>query len=207
MQRGNAVRGMCKMDVHVCHVNGLPAVDDGSALIVCSRARKSVQLFNDRHELRHYLVEKMTRPLFQRLREDSVVGVGAGVGDDLHGFREVDALFAEKTDQFRDYHARMRVVDLNCRVVGEIVEIASARPALGKDELRSGGNHQILLINAQQASVVVGIVRIEKQCQIFFDIRLVEGDAALDQRFVDGIQIKQIETVGAPVVAGDVQLI
>ena len=95
-----------------------------------------------------------------------MVRVGAGIRNDLNGFLECDSFFREQADQLRDDHARMRIIDLDGSVVRKVVEIAAACFTFVQDQLRAGRYHQILLIDPQKASVVIGIIRIQEQGQI-----------------------------------------
>ena len=72
-----------------------------------------------------------------------MVGVGAGLGDDLHGLLKLDAALAQQTDLLRDDHAGMGVVDLDGGVVGQIVVIAAPGGALCQTELGTGRNQDV----------------------------------------------------------------
>ena len=136
-----------------------------------------------------------------------MVGVGAGLGDDLHGLLKLDAALAQQPDQLRDDHAGVGVVDLDGGVVRQIMEVAAPGGALGQNELCTGRDHQVLLVHPQTAACLVGIVRVEEEGQVLVDGSLVEGNAVMDDALVDGVQIEQVQGVGAPLVAGDRQLV
>ena len=82
------------------------------------------------NELRHNCIEIGARPLFQCFRQNRMVGVSAGPGDDLNGFFKLNAFFAEQTDQLRNDHARVGIVDLNGSVIRKIMVIAATCGAL-----------------------------------------------------------------------------
>ena len=91
VQRGHAVDRVAEVDVHVGHVDHLVPVQDGHLLVVGAGAGGFIQLFDDRHELGHHIVQVGAGPLFQRFGQDGVVGVGADIGDDAAGFLKFDA--------------------------------------------------------------------------------------------------------------------
>ena len=134
-----------------------------------------------------------------------MVGVGAGLGDDFHGFREGNALFAQQPDQLGNHHAGMGVVDLDGRVVRQVVVIAAPGGAFLQNQLGTGGNHQVLLIDPQLTACLVGVVGVQEQGQVFVDGGLVKGDAVVYNAFIHGVNIEQVQGVGAALVAGDRQ--
>ena len=136
-----------------------------------------------------------------------MIGVGAGLGDDLHGFVKINAFFTQQTDQLRDDHAGVRVVDLDGGIIGQVVVVAAPGGALGQNELGTGRDHQILLVDPQAAACFVGVVRVEEEGQVFVDGGLVECDAVVDDALVDGVQIEQVQGIGTALVAGDGQLV
>ena len=94
VQRRHAVGGVGKVDVHVCHVHPVVLVNDGKALVLGAGACQRIQLFNNGHQLRHHGIQIGAGPLFQCLGQNGVVGVSAGLGDDLHGLFKFDAALA-----------------------------------------------------------------------------------------------------------------
>ena len=91
VQGSHTVGGMGKVDIHVCHVYPVVLVDDGKAFVLGTGAGQRIQLLNDRHQLRHHGIQIGTGPLFQRFGQNGVVGVGAGLGNNLHSFVKVNA--------------------------------------------------------------------------------------------------------------------
>ena len=136
-----------------------------------------------------------------------MVGVGTGLGDNFHSFVKFNALLAQQADQLGDDHAGMGVVDLDGSVVGQIVVVAAAGGALGQDELGTGTDHQVLLVNAQAAAGLVAVIGVQEQRQVLVDVGLVKLDAVMDNRLIDGVQVEQVQGVGAALVAGDGQLV
>ena len=136
-----------------------------------------------------------------------MVGVGAGLGNNLHSFVKVNAFFTQQTDQLRDDHAGVSVVDLDGGIVGQIVVVAAPGGALGQNELRTGRDHQILLVDPQAAAGLIGIVRVEEQGQVLVDGSFVEGNAVVDDALIDGVEVEQVQGIGAALVTGDGQLV
>ena len=207
MQRGNTVRGMREMDVHMRHVDDIGLVNDRERRILRAGPCQRVELLNDRHQLRNDRIEVRTRPLLEGLREDRVVRVGAGLRDDLHRLLEVDAMLAEQADELRDDHARVGVVDLDRRVVREIMVVAATCRALREDQLRAGGHHQILLVDTETTTGLVRIVRVEEQRQVLVDRGLIEADAVMHDALVDGVEVEEVQGIRATLVAGHGELI
>ena len=207
MQRGDTIRGMREMDVHMCHVDDIVLVDDGERRIFRAGPCQRVELLDDRHQLRNDRVEVRARPLFKCLRKNRMIRISAGLRHNLDRLLEVDAVLAEQADELRDDHARVRVVDLDRRVVREIMVVTATCCALLEDQLRTGGHHQILLVDTETTAGLVGIVRVEEQRQVLVDGGLVEGDAVMDDALVDGIEVEEVQGVRAALVAGHRELI
>ena len=102
----------------------------------------------------------------------------------------------------------MRVVDLDHGVVGQIVQVAAALDGLVDQELGGVARHEVLLVDAKQAALLIGIIRIEEQGEVLGDFRLVEVDgAAGDQAVVDTCQVKQAQAVlGGLTVTGHIDV-
>ena len=101
----------------------------------------------------------------------------------------------------------MGVVDLDGGVVGQVMVVAAAGGAFGQDELGTGTDHQVLLVNAQAAAGLVAVIGVQEQRQVLVDVGLVKLDAVMDNRLIDGVQVEQVQGVGAALVAGDGQLV
>ena len=207
VQRCHAVGGVGEVDVHVGHVHPVVLVDDGKALVLGAGAGQCVQLFDNGHQLGHHGIQIGAGPLFQCFGQNGVVGVGAGLCDDLYGFLKFDALFAQQPDQLRDDHAGVGVVDLDGGVVGQIMVIAAPGGTLGQNELGTGRDHQVLLVHPQAAACLIGIVRVEEEGQVLVDGSFIEGNAVVDDALIDGVKVKQVQGVGAALVAGNGQLV
>ena len=101
----------------------------------------------------------------------------------------------------------MGVVDLDGGVVGQIMVIAAPGGTLGQNELGTGRDHQVLLVHPQAAACLIGIVRVEEEGQVLVDGSFIEGNAVMDDALIDGVKVKQVQGVGAALVAGNGQLV
>lgn len=114
----------------------------------------------------------MSRPFFQGFCKDRVVCVSAGVGNDLYSLLKINVMEHQETDQFRDHHAWVRIIDLDRSIVGKVMVIAASCGTFLKDKLCAGGNHEILLVDTEQTAVLIGVIRVEEKSQVFGDILL-----------------------------------
>ena len=162
---------------------------------------------SSRHQVRRDGLKEVPGPGLQRLREDRMVRIRADIRHDPVRFLLLNTFFCQKTDQLRDHQRRVRVVDLDRSIVGQVVEIASASDALFQDQLRSVAHHEILLIDAEQFSCLVAVVRVEEKGEVLRDLFFVKVDAGADQPLVDRVEVEQAQAPALAAVAGDVDLI
>ena len=195
------------MDIHVCHMNNLVLVNDCQGGVFGPFLSHSIKLFDDRHKLRNNGLQIMSRPFFQGFGKDCVVCVSTGICNNLHCFFKIDIMKHKQTDQFRDHHARVCIVDLDRSIVSEIVIITSSCDTFRKNKLCTGGNHEILLIDTEQTSVFVGIIRIEEKSQVFGNVLFVKGDSFTDHGFINSVQVKKIQGVGSSFISCNRKLI
>jgi len=105
-------------------------------------------------------------------------------------------LGGEQANELGNDHGGMRIVDLDHGVVGQIVQVTAALDSLVDQELGSVAHHEVLLVDAKQTALLVGIIRIEEQGEVLGDLGLIEVDgAAGDQAIVDTCQVKQAQAV------------
>ncbi len=203
VQRGHAVGAVGKVDIHMGHVDYIVRVYDGGGGVAALTARQRIQLFDDGYQLRNYLLQIVFRPFFQSFRQNGVICISAGFGDDFNGFLEGNVFFAQQPDEFRYDHGRVRVVNLDGGIFVEVMEIAAPLQAFLEDQLRPCADHQILLVNPKEASGIIAVVGVEEQGKVLPDICLVETDAVPDNGLLHGVQIEQVQIIGAPLIAGD----
>ena len=126
-----------------------------------------------------------------------MVSVGDHGAYDGHGLVKLDVVLGGKqANELGDDHGGVRVVNLDHGVVGQIVQVAAALDGLVDQELGGVAHHEVLLVDAKQAALLVGIVGVEEQGEVLGDLGLVEVDgAAGDQAVVDACQIEQAQAV------------
>ena len=100
----------------------------------------------------------------------------------------------------------MRVVDLHDGIVRQIVQVAAPLDGLSQDELGGVAHHEVLLIDAQQAPVLVRVVGIEEQREVAPHLPLVELDGVVGhKRIVHADQVKEAQAVlGLSPIAQDI---
>lgn len=106
-----------------------------------------------------------------------MVGVSTGLAYNIDGFLHGKASLLQQTDQLRNDHGRMGIVDLDHNVIIQLMQIVALLLALHQDELCTVADHEILLVDTKQLSGTVAVIRVEEQCQVFLDLMLVKVDA------------------------------
>ena len=197
VEGGYAVDGEAKVDVHVGHVDGVVFVDDGDARVIVLGLRNLIELDDNVGDGRGDLLQAGERPLLEGLGKNRVVSVGDHGAYDGHGLVKLDAMLGgEQANELGNDHGGMRIVDLDHGVVGQIVQVTAALDGLVDQELGSVAHHEVLLVDAKQTALLVGIIRIEEQGEVLGDLGLIEVDgAAGDQAIVDTCQVKQAQAV------------
>ena len=209
VEGGYAVDGEAKVDVHVGHVDGVVFVDDGDARVIVLGLRDLIELDDNVGDGRGDLLQADERPLLERLGKNRVVSVGDHGAYDGHSLVKLDAMLGgEQANELGDDHGGVRVVNLDHGVVGQIVQVAAALDGLVDQELGGVAHHEVFLVDAKQAALLVGIVGVEEQGEVLGDLGLVEVDgAAGDQAVVDARQVEQAQTVlGGLAVTGHVNV-
>ena len=113
-------------------------------------------------------------------------------------------MLAQQTDQLRDYHGRVGVVDLNSSVVSQVVQVGAAGDALVQNQLGGVTDHEILLVHTQQTSLVIGVIRVEEQSQVLLNFGFVKIDAVFHDALIYRFQVEQTQAGGVAVVAGHI---
>ena len=107
-------------------------------------------------------MEKALRPLFERFCHNGVVGVGNDVRGDVPSLIPTVAVFVEKKAHKFGYAKRgMRVVDVDCHSVREVVETWIELQVTAQYRLNGRRNEEVLLFKAQRFAfdVVVGGIK------------------------------------------------
>ena len=202
MQGSHSVDAEAIVDVYVGHVYPVRLVDNVDGGVVKFAAHLVVQDLHDGDELGNRLFEEVHGPGLQGLRQDGVVGVGAGAAYHLDGLIHFHSvLCSQEPDELRNHHGGVSVIDLDHGVVRQIVEIGALGRCLLEDQLGGAAHHEILLVNPQDAALIVAVVRIEEEGQVLCNIGLVKGDSLLNQGFIHGLHVEEVELVGAVLIA------
>ena len=81
-----------------------------------------IDLVDDLEVAREHALEQRHTPLLERLGHQRVVGIREGAGHDRPGLVPRQALFVQQdAQQLRDRHRRVRVVEMEGNLVGEIL--------------------------------------------------------------------------------------
>ena len=124
MNRRHTVYRETIMDVDMRHVHPVILIDDLHLRILILLRHPLIQFLDDRHKLRHYLLQVLKRPFLQCLRQNGVVRISTGLADHvdglIHGKRFI---IYENPDQLWDHHRRMGVIDLNHRMVIQSAQV------------------------------------------------------------------------------------
>ena len=195
VQSSNAVYAESVMDIDVCHMHCVVAVDNCNALIFIFSSYFIIKHLDDRHKLRNNFLQIIYRPFLKRLGKDRVVRICACSGYNVNSIVHVHASLHEQTDQFRNYHSRVSVIDLDHGIIRQIIKIASFCRALVKDKLCSRAYHKVLLIDTEQSSLFVTVVRIEEQREVLLYIIFVEINSIFNNRFVNRIDIEEMKFI------------
>ena len=173
------------MDINACHMNTAVLVNDLYPFILILCCYSLIQLLDVRNELGNYLLQILKRPLLQRFCQDRMISVCTGFSYNLDRLINCKCLLLNKdTDQFRNDHGRMRIVDLDDCMIIHLTEIKLLLLHLSQDQLSCITYHKVLLINTEQVSCLIRIIRIKEQCQIFLDRFLIKLDTLLYEALI-----------------------
>ena len=190
MQSSNAVDGESVVDVHMCHVNQIVFVNDGYVFLWIFLFDLFIQFLDDRNKVRNNIKEIIHRPFFQCFCKDGMVCVSTYFGYDLSSFIKVDSALCQETDQFRNDHTWVSIVDLDHCIVCKVMQVAAFLCCFVQDELSGIGYHEILLEDTELTSVIIAVIRIQEQCQVVKDVLFVKGNSIVNHRFICQINVK-----------------
>ena len=204
----NTVYTVAIVYINVCHVHSLILVDDIYALILVSVTNLLIQFLDDRNKLWNNLLKVSKRPLLKSLCKDSMVGVCAHLCHDLCSLVKWDALSGKKSDELRDHHWRMCIIDLNCCIISQIVKIWTLCLSLIKNELCTICHHEILLVDTEKISSLIAVVRVQAECQVLCNVCLVEVNSArLHDGLVNALDIEEVELICSVLVSGYIYIV
>ena len=170
MDRRDAVDAVAADDREARHVH-LPVLDDRQLahhLLVVREApahlfeMAAVDLLDDHVDARQERTEHVDRPLLQSLGQDRVVRVRHRLARDLPCLVPSESLFIDQdAHELGDGDRRMRVVDVDGDLVGELPEVHARENVVAHDALHARRHEEILLDETQSASLVRAVVRVE----------------------------------------------
>ena len=208
VEGSHTIHRVAVVDVDMGHVYPVHLVDDVHSLVMEVSSHPCVQLTDDGHKLGNHLLQVSDGPLLQSLCQDGVVCVGACLSHHINGCVHIEALLGcQNTDQLRDHHGRMGVVDLDAHMLVEVIQVHASLLRLFQNELGRVADHEVLLIDTQKLSRLVAVIRVEEEGQVPADITLVKLNAVVDHALVHGIDVKEMELVAAALVSRHVNIV
>ena len=137
-----------------------------------------------------------------------MVCISAGLADNLNCLVHGKCLLIhQNTDQLRNYHRRMGIVNLNYRMLIHLTQIVLFFFHFFQNQLRRVAYHEILLVNTQKISRLVRVVGIQKESQILFDIFLIEVNSLFNQALVNSLNIKKSQLIDPVIITDDIYVI
>ena len=136
-----------------------------------------------------------------------MVSVGTGFLYNLYRLVKINSPQRKKTYQLWNHHRRMGIINLNHRVIWQIVKGTPFFLALIQNQLRSVADHKILLINPKLPPLIITVIWIEEQGQIFGNILFVKRNSLFHNPLIHGLHIKQMKPVSPVPVSGHSNII
>ena len=216
VQRGDAVDRVREDDREVGHAdlavpedrgvleNVGPVALVGREVVGQALAIAAVDLLDEHVEARQEVAEGVNRPLLQGLGHDRVVGEGDGLLGDLVGEVEVNALLVhEQAHELGAAHGGVRVVGMDAHVLAEVLPVGAELALVGaQDGLQARGDEEVLLLEAQHAAVLAGVVGIEDRGD-----GLDVGAELVGARVVAGVEGVEVEVLGVGLGRPQAQLV
>ncbi len=122
-----------------------------------------VDLVNHLQMARQYFLEQADRPLLQRFRQQSVVGIRENlIADSPSGIPVQIFLVNQHPHQFRDGDSRVSIVELNGNLRGKVAEVTAMDPLVAAHDVLDGASTEEVLLDQTQLFTCIGlIVRIQ----------------------------------------------
>ena len=143
-------------------MNNILLIEDGELLVLRTLTSTCIELFDNRYKSRSYASNEVDRPGLKRFSKNRVIGVGAGVLNCIYRAIKINAARDKLTNELRDDHGRVRIIDMHRNVFIELRGRLIIEIHVVQDELRACAYHKVFLVDAKQATCLVGVVRIEE---------------------------------------------
>ena len=168
-----------------------------------------IEFTDDGKKMRYDFFHIVHGPLLKCFCENGVVGVCAGLAYNFNCFIHGEAFELEQTNKFRNHHGRMGVVDLDCNMLVEVVQIKALVLHLLQDQLCTAAYHEVLLIDTQLTACIIRVIRVEEEGEVPLDVLLIEVDRILSYHIViNRIEIEEMETVHcAGLISGNIDIV
>jgi hypothetical protein len=173
MNLGHAVRAVSPHHGKVCHADlarrrfldqahTLPPAVVARVAKIDVIEKSSVDFVDDLEMSGHQQLEQFDRPLFERLRQKRVVGVGQRPNGQVPGLVPAEmALVEQDPHQLGDGERRVRVVELNRHMIRQRRPRHVAFLEASEDVLQRAADQKVFLQEPQRPAGFGGIVRVE----------------------------------------------
>ena len=179
------------MNIDMGHVNAVIFIDNLYLRVFVFFTHSLVQFFNIRNQLGNNLLQICQRPFFQSLSQNGMICVCTGFSDHFDGLIHGKSfLLYQNSDQFRNYHGWMGIIDLDHCVVIHFAQIKFVFLHFPQDQLCGVTYHKVLLIDTKQIAGFIRIIRIQEQGQVLFDCFFIKINSLFHQTLINRLQIK-----------------
>ena len=184
----HAVDGEARHDREVRHTD-LSVVDDAhlvdlvadihTGVVIAAvdlRFEPAVDLLHDGVDPGKESLEQLNGPFLERFRHDGVVRICAGLSDDFPCFRPCQrVLVHEDAHQLGDHQRRVRVVELEDILLGELSDIVMGLHVLLDRALDRRGHEEILLLETQLLALYVVVAGVQHVADRSREVLLLDG--------------------------------
>ena len=183
------------VNIHVGHMHSFVFVYDIYRFVFIPASYSFVQFLNHRYQVRNYFLQILHRPFFQRFCQNCMVGIRTGSAYRINGLIHGKSSLFKQTNQFRNHHRRMCVINLNHYMFVKFMQIISLLLAFPQNQLCAAAYHKVLLINTQFTACIIRIIRVQKQGKIFTDFLFVKINTVLrNNTFIHRFHVKQMQS-------------
>ena len=115
--------------------------------------------------------------------------------------------FHKQTDKFRNNHCRMGIINLNHYIIRKVMQVTASGHAFIKNQLCTGRNHKVLLINSKNTTCLITVIRIKEKSKILFNIFLIKINSILYNTFIHALYIKQMQFIWCIIISNNINII